>query len=347
MRRYRRSYLRSFASGLLLAGLPVVLFLGADYLLSPPAPGTPERDLAVSADLSASRARTVEPSNATTYLAGPVESADAWPTSPTKDVLPPEPVARPPETDFGKTARDDDAPSHASRSGQRALVRAIQGELRRVGCLAGAPDGRWTDATRLAMTAFNESVQVNLSTAEPDYILLTLLQGHNARACHRACVGNACRDPVIEAKIPAPAEPVTRPRRSAVAGEARKSWSTTVAASPVVVVRPEGPAPRAVGSLTRSPATVGIESPGKRVEPSEAATAAPAHGLPLDGRMAAGLPVDAVDGAAHGPGLLPPVVSVPRELAKPRANRSAASSHAGKNASRAQRTFSVIGANAP
>lgn len=74
---------------------------------------------------------------------------------------------------------DDDA--------RRVLTRAIQGELKRLGCYDGLADGSWSPATRRAMGTFNERVNASLPIDEPDYILLTLLQGQSGRVCDRSC----------------------------------------------------------------------------------------------------------------------------------------------------------------
>lgn len=70
---------------------------------------------------------------------------------------------------------------------RRALTRSIQGELRRVGCYGGDVDGSWSAATQRAMIAFNERVNASLPTHEPDFILLTLLQGQPAAICSKGC----------------------------------------------------------------------------------------------------------------------------------------------------------------
>lgn len=70
---------------------------------------------------------------------------------------------------------------------RRRLSSAIQTELRRVGCYKGEVDGDWGQASQRAMKDFNERVNATLPTAQPDYILLTLLQGHAAQACGVAC----------------------------------------------------------------------------------------------------------------------------------------------------------------
>ena len=67
------------------------------------------------------------------------------------------------------------------------LARDLQRQLKRVGCYQGEINGAWTPATKAAMVAFMDRVNASLPTGEPDYILLTLVQGHNGIACGVDC----------------------------------------------------------------------------------------------------------------------------------------------------------------
>lgn len=83
------------------------------------------------------------------------------------------------------------APMTSSRPGDgeaRAdLARSIQRELKRVGCYGGDITGLWNPSTRRAMSAFMDRVNATLPVDQPDYILLTLVQGHKAAACGAPC----------------------------------------------------------------------------------------------------------------------------------------------------------------
>ena len=70
---------------------------------------------------------------------------------------------------------------------RRSLSRSIQVELKRVGCLDSEPDGVWNSSTRNALKTFIERINASLPVNEPDYILLTLLQGHTNRVCGKGC----------------------------------------------------------------------------------------------------------------------------------------------------------------
>jgi hypothetical protein len=67
------------------------------------------------------------------------------------------------------------------------LTRDLQTELQRVGCYGGEINGAWTPSTMRAMAAFMDRVNATLPINEPDYILLTLVQGQKSIACGAAC----------------------------------------------------------------------------------------------------------------------------------------------------------------
>ncbi len=68
-----------------------------------------------------------------------------------------------------------------------ALARALQRELKRVGCYHGEITGVWTTSSRMAMRTFTERVNAALPVDTPDPVLLSLVQGHRDRACSAAC----------------------------------------------------------------------------------------------------------------------------------------------------------------
>jgi hypothetical protein len=88
-----------------------------------------------------------------------------------------------------------------------ALARALQRELKRVGCYQGEITGAWTTSSRMAMKTFNERVNATLPVDNPDPVLLSLVQGHRDRACGAACPagqtaveGGACLPSAVAAK---------------------------------------------------------------------------------------------------------------------------------------------------
>jgi hypothetical protein len=64
-----------------------------------------------------------------------------------------------------------------------ALARALQSELKRVGCYDGHITSVWTPAARKAMQAFTERANAQLPVDKPDVVLLSLVQSHRETVC--------------------------------------------------------------------------------------------------------------------------------------------------------------------
>lgn len=94
-------------------------------------------------------------------------------------VAPQSPVADPSRRIASIKVDQDDA--------RRDLTRSLQTELKRVGCYSGEITGSWGATSKQAMKAFTERVNASLPVEEPDYILLTMVQGHGANACGQNC----------------------------------------------------------------------------------------------------------------------------------------------------------------
>lgn len=90
-------------------------------------------------------------------------------------------VVTPEQTSNLKSAKAGDPEARAH------LASDLQRELKRVGCYGGEINGAWTQSTRRAMAAFMERVNATLPVNEPDYILLTLVQGHSTVVCSADC----------------------------------------------------------------------------------------------------------------------------------------------------------------
>ena len=150
----------------------------------------------------------------------------------------------------------------ADADARQELIRDLQRELKRVRCYDGEINGAWTASSKRAMAAFTERVNATLPLDEPDYILLTLVQGHGAQACGRGCPTGqgmsesgkclpravlaqsarrttektaAERLQAADALVPAPSVAKPAPKRAATAGNISKeksAWSTIVTASP-------------------------------------------------------------------------------------------------------------------
>jgi hypothetical protein len=68
-----------------------------------------------------------------------------------------------------------------------SLTRALQSELRRVGCYDGYINGDWNTSTRNAIKAFTDYVNARLPVDKPDIVLLSLIQGYEGKACRGSC----------------------------------------------------------------------------------------------------------------------------------------------------------------
>jgi peptidoglycan hydrolase-like protein with peptidoglycan-binding domain len=78
------------------------------------------------------------------------------------------------------------------------LARALQRELRRVGCYHGEIDGNWNASTRQAMKAYTDIANAKLPVSNPDPVLLALIQSDRHLGCAEHCVRDtrpgACRE---------------------------------------------------------------------------------------------------------------------------------------------------------
>ncbi|MBL8565916.1 MAG: hypothetical protein JNM89_09380 [Hyphomicrobiaceae bacterium] len=158
------------------------------------------------------------------------------------------------------------------------LARDLQRELKRVGCYDGDADGDWKTASRRAMSEFLARVNASLPVDRPDYILLTLLQGHADRACGVssgvvAHAPTAAPRGIVPVTPPAPA-PLDRATR-AVAEHAPRTPPRAAAAA-------AEPPPAQAASTHIPPA---------RIAPASVAVEHHAQREPLPGRMAIGAPV--------------------------------------------------------
>ncbi len=183
--------------------------------------------------------------------APPRDRATPSPTAPVTMPLP-----------FGQQRTVTPASPASANDTRRRLTQTIQIELHRVGCYNGAVDGEWGEASQRAMRAFNERINAALPIHQPDYILLTLLQGHAKLACGAPCpLGQiATGDGVCQ-----PQSVVAEARRRAsqsetVAPEARRSGHDDV-----------GSGQEAVAAWARTMA--GVAAPVSAPDRAAAATA--------------------------------------------------------------------------
>ncbi len=208
-----------------------------------------------------------------------------------------------------------------SEEQRRSLVLDLQNELKRVGCFDGEADGHWGASSKRAMAAFTDRVNASLPFEQPDFILLTLVQGHAGRACGKTCPsgqGLADNGRCIPHSILARAEKSTdktdkqaghgtatqpqiaQPQIAAAA--VTSAWTTNTVRSAVETgslpyrqTVPQPPrAPNAVAAALPSAVPVPVPAIRPRSEPAPVAVAAAdvvvRSAPPLPGRMTIGGP---------------------------------------------------------
>lgn len=163
----------------------------------------------------------------------------------------PEPVTRPPAATAPKTI---DLPP----GDRAALARALQRELQRVGCYGGEITGVWTTSSRMAMKAFTDRVNATLPIDTPDQVLLSLVQGHQDRACATACPAGqsatesgACMPNAVlakAAKAPGPAGTTLDAPADKANAALPAAGAALALAAPAAVPRPDVKATAADGA---------------------------------------------------------------------------------------------------
>lgn len=92
----------------------------------------------------------------------------------------------------GQSGQDGDR--FVERLSGAELVRAVQEELRRVGCYRGTVDGQWGARSRAAISSFLERVSTVLPADRPDHAHLRLLRTFEGRACGTCPAGQTYRN---------------------------------------------------------------------------------------------------------------------------------------------------------
>lgn len=243
------------------------------------------------------------------------------------------------------------------------LARELQRELKRVGCYEGDADGDWKAASRRAMGAFLSKVNATLPVDRPDYILLTLLQGHADRACDLTCPAGQgvssdgrCVPNVVIAQSPsdarttavAEAKPSDRTSQVVAAAPWTAKVSTAgtpraprerrqIAEAPAVVQSPSRPMPAPSMVVQKSPAVAEAAIAGRAAEPARDAAGTPTSAVasivarePLPGRMSVGA---VLPGVEHRPANS--VAETPAQVTHPRA-RAAIEAHEPERGERAR-----------
>jgi hypothetical protein len=152
-----------------------------------------------------------------------------------------------------------------------ALARALQRELKRVGCYQGEITGVWTTSSRMAMKTFNERVNATLPVDNPDPVLLSQVQGRPERTCASACPpgqtpteGDACalaaaaakpgKAPEAKSEAERPADALPAAGTAAVAGTAAAAALAASGGAKTDAKAPAAPAKAAAPGTVRSAA---------------------------------------------------------------------------------------------
>ncbi len=174
---------------------------------------------------------------------------------------------------------DDDA--------RRELVKDLQRELKRVGCFDGEVSGTWGPSSKKAMASFTDRVNATLPLDEPDYILLTLVQGHGEKACGLSCPGGQalndggkCVPRAVlahsgrrtqekpaastrreEADQPSTVAQARAQSRSVPPSKVASSWSAVVTAPPQAEAQARPPAPALPGRMAIGAPVSAVDAP--------------------------------------------------------------------------------------
>jgi hypothetical protein len=204
----------------------------------------------------------------------------------------PEPVYTVPARALDPVPAPAVAPRPIDPTDRAVLARALQRELKRVGCYHGEITGVWTTSSRMAMKTFNERVNATLPVDNADPVLLSLVQGHRERACGTECragqtpaEGAACVPDAVAAKV------------AKTPPEAEKSTDVSAAAGAAAAGTAAAAALAAFGKTDAGQTEPGKTDPGRTV-PKEAA--------PLSKASAPGAarPATGVDGPAPSEGMV-------------------------------------------
>lgn len=151
-----------------------------------------------------------------------------------------------------------------------SLTRALQRELKRVGCYSGDISGVWTTSSRMAMKSFVDRANAALPIDNPDAVLLSLVRNHEGPACAIECpTGQTgpCRPPVAAATAhePTVSAPKDGPpeKSAAIVVPAAAAAGLAVAASAPKTVDERRPGADARTPATASPDTAAPEKAGR------------------------------------------------------------------------------------
>lgn len=88
---------------------------------------------------------------------------------------------------IGRQGAVSEQPDQAIPTNRYELARAVQAELRRVGCYYGDIDGDWGSGSKRAMSNFTGRINASLPLEAPDAIMLTMVRRFEGQACSATC----------------------------------------------------------------------------------------------------------------------------------------------------------------
>ncbi|PPC88043.1 MAG: hypothetical protein CTY31_08190 [Hyphomicrobium sp.] len=180
------------------------------------------------------------------------------------------------------------------------LTRDLQQELKRVGCYGGYITGAWTASTKRAMWAFMDRINGSLPVDEPDYILLTLVQGHSGMACGADCkagevmsASGRCLPQAVVAQAAKKSKSAQRTQEKIRHAQARRDQVVKRYADDHVAAKTAASARRVATIDTRRPSTPpGAAETLPWLKDDQIALAPQAdRRAPLPGRMSVGAPL--------------------------------------------------------
>jgi hypothetical protein len=145
---------------------------------------------------------------------------------------------RTPDMEMARTP--DSAMPMPSAANNKDLARALQQELKRVGCLDVEADGVWGDKSRTALKDFVRHAKLNIPGDEPNVAVLDAASARRGRVCPLVCdngekmVGDRCVPAAVNKPRRPSQERAQEPRRERAherAATPRRTWAERPSAS--------------------------------------------------------------------------------------------------------------------
>lgn len=140
-------------------------------------------------------------------------------------------TVRTPGVELTKTSPGSLSPAPPAAE-NKELARALQRELKRVGCLEAEADGVWGDKSRTALKDFVRHANLSIAGEEPNVAVLDAASAKRSRVCPLVCdndekvVGDRCVPATQNKPRQVRKEPVQERRQE------RRNWAERPAAQP-------------------------------------------------------------------------------------------------------------------